>query len=133
MVTQVKSVAAAIVVNVILLDTRNLKPYETSHIRNSVNVHDIFTYLLKSSEPKDIENMRNHFHQRLDEVGLTGSLDEQDVGYEQDMNKNYGSSCRGFFLPKWMHHPNVSVLEGGSDSFLQTDVRKIMLLMADTL
>ncbi|CAF1114539.1 unnamed protein product, partial [Didymodactylos carnosus] len=113
--------------NVILLDTRNPKSYETSHIRNSVNVHDIFTYLLKSSEPKDIENMRNHFQQRLSEVGITGDLNEHVVLYEQGMNKNYGSSCRGFFLLKWMHHPNVSVLQGGLDAFLQTDVGKMQM------
>merc|ERR1712176_86842 len=41
-----------------------------------------------------------------------------------NLNKLYGSSCRGYVLFKYMGHPNVSVLKGGYQGIIKLDETK---------
>ncbi|CAF3329970.1 unnamed protein product [Rotaria socialis] len=99
------------------VDVRSPTDYAEGHLNNAVNMYDIFTYLLPTSTEEGIHKMNNHFQTRFGELGITGQ--EHIIIYEQSMNKQYGASCRGFFIFKHMKHPHVSTLEGGLDAMIR--------------
>jgi len=95
---------------VVVIDTRNPEMYAAGHIPGAVNIHDIFTYLSKST-PEGIKELTDKFAQAFGDAGLSGK--EHAVIYEQSMNTGFGQSCRGFFLLKFLGYPRASVLHGG--------------------
>ncbi|CAF1434128.1 unnamed protein product [Adineta steineri] len=105
--------------NVKFVDVRDGDAYNSGHINNSVNFNDLFTYLLPSSSKDDVNEMKKYFEKRFGELGISGK--EHVIIYEQSMDNQYGASCRGFFIFKYMKHPNVSTLEGGLDGFLRVE------------
>jgi thiosulfate/3-mercaptopyruvate sulfurtransferase len=98
-----------------LVDVREPGVYAAGHLRDAVNVPDLFTYLLSTSSDDDVQRMRSHFRRRFNELGIR--QDEHVVVYEQTMDHQYGASCRGFFIFKLMNYGTVSTLEGGLDAF----------------
>ncbi|CAF1230549.1 unnamed protein product [Rotaria sp. Silwood1] len=101
------------------VDVRNPNAYAEGHLKNAVNVHDIFTYLLPTSAENALNQMENYFKNRFSELGITGK--EHIIIYENSMNSQYGASCRGFFIFKYMKHSKVSTLEGGLEALLLTE------------
>jgi len=101
------------------IDVREPSAYAEGHLKNAVNAYDLFTYLLPTSTQEDIDQMKTYFQERLGQLGITGK--EHVILYEQSMDKQYGASCRGFFILKYMKHPNVSTLEGGLDALIRID------------
>lgn len=96
--------------DLVVIDTRSPEEYAVSHIKGSVNLRDIFTYLAEST-PEGSANLHTHFANLLGAAGISGK--ESIVIYEDSMNTGYGQSCRGYFLLKYLGCPNVSVLHGG--------------------
>jgi thiosulfate/3-mercaptopyruvate sulfurtransferase len=101
------------------IDVRDSEAYFNGHIDGAVHANDFFTYLLRTSTAADTDQMRAYFQNRLGELGISG--DEHVIFYEQSMDNQYGASCRGFFILKYMNHPKVSTLEGGFDAFVRME------------
>ena len=98
-----------------LIDVRETAVYAAGHLRDAINIPDLFTYLLSTSSNDDVQRMKSHFRKRFSDLGI--GQDEHVVIYEQTMDHQYGASCRGFFLFKLMNYGKVSTLEGGLDAF----------------
>ena len=103
--------------NQIMIDTRDHESFIKEHIKHSGNIHDIFTFLLEKSDEESLSKMQSHFIDLLGKNGVSGDESEHVILYEQGLNKMYGASCRGYFILKYVGHPNVSVLQGGLDAF----------------
>jgi thiosulfate/3-mercaptopyruvate sulfurtransferase len=101
------------------IDVRDPNEYAKGHLHNAVNAYDLFTYLLPTSTKDDIDQMKTYFKKRFGELGISGK--EHVIIYEKSMNTQYGASCRGFFILKYMKHPNVSTLEGGLDALIRIE------------
>ena len=96
--------------NLVIVDTRTEEEYQKGHIKGAVNIRSIFTYLA-TAEAGGLEALQSTFATLLGEAGISGT--EHIVIYEDALNNGYGQSCRGYFLLKYLGHPNVSVLHGG--------------------
>jgi len=96
---------------IVLIDTRALDNYAKEHIPSAVNIHECFTFLAMS-DAKGLKDLHDMFVNLFGKAGITGS-DERVVVYEEGMASGFAQSCRGFFLLKWLGHPNVCVLHGG--------------------
>lgn len=101
------------------LDVRHPDAYAQGHVNNAVNAYELFTYLLASSSKDGIDKMNVDFKEQFGQWGITGK--EHIIIYEQSMDNQYGASSRGFFILKYMKHPNVSTLEGGLDALIATE------------
>lgn len=95
---------------VFVIDTRDPQTYAAGHLPNAVNVHDIFTYLCtrgSGGHPALVQ----HFAKVFGAAGLQRT--DRVVVYEDAMDNGYGQSCRGWFVLKYLGHPEVRVLHGG--------------------
>ena len=101
--------------NLIVIDTRSPEEYAISHIQDSINLRDIFTYLADSTS-QGSEQLHEHFANLLGAAGISGK--ESIVIYEDAMNTGYGQSCRGYFLLRYLGCQNVAVLHGGWKAWL---------------
>lgn len=99
------------------IDVRPPEAYAEGHLDGAVNAYDLFTYLLPLSTKESTYQMKAHFKKRLGELGISSK--EHVIIYEQSLDNQYGASCRGFFILKYICHPNLSVLEGGLDALVQ--------------
>ncbi len=95
---------------VFIVDTRDPQTYAAGHLPNAVNVHDIFTYLCTRGNGGP-PAMVQHFARVFGAAGLHRS--DKVVVYEDAMDNGYGQSCRGWFILKYLGHPQVAVLHGG--------------------
>jgi len=110
---------------IIFVGTRSPEQYNKGCIEGALNLHDVFTYLLPTSTQTDIDLMQNHFSKLLSDSNIYCTENEHVILYEDNLKALYGSSCRGYFLLKYMGHPNVSVIEGGYQCFLSlSDAQK---------
>ncbi|QIR36285.1 sulfurtransferase [Tolypothrix sp. PCC 7910] len=105
---------------VVIIDTRSPEEYTISHIPNSINIRDFFTYLLDNSSPVGLNKLQEHFQEILSSVGITGA--EWLIVYEDAFNKGYGQSCRAAFLLKYLGCAHVSVLHGGYRAWLNAEL-----------
>ncbi|TDF37572.1 sulfurtransferase [Alteromonadaceae bacterium M269] len=96
--------------DVIVVDTRSPEEYAKSHIPDAVNIHEIFTYL-SASTPQGIKAMRQKFTDALGNAGISNNSTV--IFYEEDMDKGFGQSCRGYFLLSYLGHKQSHVLHGG--------------------
>lgn len=110
--------------DVIFVDVRAPETFANGCIEGAKNIHDIFTYLLPNSSGSDLDAMKQHFTQLLRSNNIHCGDHEHVIIYEDGLTKLYGSSCRGYFIFKYMGHPYVSVLEGGYQGILQLDESK---------
>lgn len=97
---------------VVLIDTRATGPYSQGHLEGAVRMEECFTHLA-TSDPAGLASLeatfRNLFGVR---AGLTGSAGERVVIYEEGLTSGFAQSCRGYFLLKWLGHPNVLTSAG---------------------
>jgi len=94
----------------VILDTRSPEEYAVGHIPGAMNVRDIFTYLATSTSD-GLQALAATFAELFGAVGISGA--ERVVIYEDAMDTGYGQSCRGWFLLKYLGHPQVELLHGG--------------------
>lgn len=105
---------------VVIIDTRSPEEYAVSHIPNSINIRDFFTYLLDNSYPAGLNKLQEHFQEILSSVGISGA--EWLIVYEDAFNKGYGQSCRAAFILKYLGCAQVSVLHGGYRAWLKAEL-----------
>ena len=98
------------------VDVRAPELYSKGHIPDAVNINEIFTYLA-TSDPQGTQALKNTFETLFQDAGINGN--EHVITYEDCLNTMYGGSCRGFYLLKLLGHPNVSVLNGGMQSWIK--------------
>lgn len=99
---------------VVAIDTRDAAAYAEAHIPGASNVHEVFTYLAKST-PEGVEALRRAFSEAFGAAGLSG--EETAVIYEQSMTTGFGQSCRGYVLLRHLGYPKIHVLHGGFDAW----------------
>lgn len=99
----------------VFIDVRDPKLYEESHIPNSRNINEIFSYL-STSDSKGQKEMLDTFEKLFQKAGLTGN--EHVITYEDCLKTRFGASCRGYYILKLLGHPNVNVLHGGWESWV---------------
>ncbi|MEH2305031.1 sulfurtransferase [Nostoc sp.] len=100
----------------VIIDTRTPEDYAISHIPNSINIRDFFTYLLESSYPAGLKELQEYFAEIMSKLGISGA--ERLIVYEDTLNKGYGQSCRAAFLLKYLGCAEVSILHGGYRAWL---------------
>ncbi|MEH1867940.1 MAG: sulfurtransferase [Nostoc sp.] len=100
----------------VIIDTRSPEDYAISHIPQSINIRDFFTYLLESSYPAGLKELQEYFAEIMSKLGISGA--ERLIVYEDTLNKGYGQSCRAAFLLKYLGCAEVSILHGGYRAWL---------------
>ncbi len=95
---------------VFIIDTRDELSYRESHIPGAININRIFTYLC-TNVTGGYPAMAQEFTTIFRAAGL--ERNHPVVVYEDAMDNGYGQSCRGWFILKYLGHPNVKVLHGG--------------------
>ena len=112
----------------VILDTRTVEEYAEGHIPGAVNVREIFTFLATSTAD-GLKSLVGTFAGLFGAAGISGN--ERVVIYEAAMDTGYGQSCRGWFLLKYLGHPQVEILHGGLQAWkaegkpLTTEVRAV--------
>jgi len=96
--------------SVTLVDVRDSEFFDEEHIPGAVNVSDIFTYLSETT-PEGLAELQQKFSSLLSDAGISGR--EKVIIYEESMDSQYGSSCRGYWLLSYLGHPDAGVLNGG--------------------
>jgi thiosulfate/3-mercaptopyruvate sulfurtransferase len=114
---EITSVLAERPLNTVIIDTRSPEDYAISHIPQSINIRDFFTYLLENSSPAGLKKLQDDFTEILSRVGISGA--ESLIVYEDTFNQGYGQSCRAAFLLKYLGCPQVSILHGGYQAWLK--------------
>ncbi|WP_295719972.1 sulfurtransferase [uncultured Halovibrio sp.] len=94
----------------VLIDIRDSDKYETEHIPGAVNVSDIFYYLAETTD-SGLDAMHQTFAELFGNVGLDGQ--KTAIVYEDALNTQYGGSCRGYWLLKYLGYPTAGILDGG--------------------
>jgi len=100
----------------VIIDTRTPEDYAISHIPQSINIRDFFTYLLEDSSPAGLKKLQEYFAQIMSRVGISGA--EWLIVYEDTLDNGYGQSCRAAFLLKYLGCAQVSILHGGYRAWL---------------
>jgi thiosulfate/3-mercaptopyruvate sulfurtransferase len=100
----------------VIIDTRSPEDYAISHIPQSINIRDFFTYLLESSYPAGLKELQEYFAVIMSKLGISGA--ERLIVYEDTLNRGYGQSCRAAFLLKYLGCAEVSILQGGYRAWL---------------
>jgi thiosulfate/3-mercaptopyruvate sulfurtransferase len=104
----------------VIIDTRTPEDYAISHIPQSINIRDFFTYLLENSSPTELKKLQEYFAEIMSRVGISGA--EWLIVYEDALNKGYGQSCRAAFLLKYLGCAQVSILHGGYTAWLRAEL-----------
>ncbi len=100
---------------VAIIDSRHPDEYQEDHIPGAINIYDIFSYI-STKENGGYEALQREFADLFGAAGLCGR--ERVVVYEDNMDSGYGRSCRGYYLLKYLGHPDVRVLHGGYQAWL---------------
>lgn len=93
---------------VVLVDTRGAEAYDKGHLDGAVRIEECFTHLA-TSDPAGLASLEATFRDLFGRrAGITGAANERVVIYEEGLTSGFAQSCRGYFLLKWLGHPNVS-------------------------
>jgi thiosulfate/3-mercaptopyruvate sulfurtransferase len=99
----------------VFLDIRDPSEFQKSHIPGARNVNEIFTFL-STSDKVGQEEMKTKFQEIFRREGITGN--EKIIAYEECLRSRFGASCRAFYILSLLGHPDVQVLHGGWESWL---------------
>ncbi len=102
--------------SVVLIDIRDEEAYKKGHIRGAVNVPDVF-YFLSTSTPEGLAELHQKFADLFSRAGV--SNDKTVIMYEDSLDNRYGGSCRGYWLLKYLGHPDAGILDGGLANWLE--------------
>jgi 3-mercaptopyruvate sulfurtransferase SseA len=92
---------------VVLVDTRGAEAYGKGHLNGAVRIEECFTQLA-TSDAAGLASLEATFRDLFGgRAGLSGSSNERVVFYEEGLTSGFAQSCRGYFLLKWLGHPNV--------------------------
>lgn len=94
----------------ILIDIRDTEKFDAGHIPGAVNTPDIFYYLAETSD-EGLKALHEKFAELFGDAGLDGSRTA--ILYEDALNTQYGGSCRGYWLLKYLGYPIAGILDGG--------------------
>jgi thiosulfate/3-mercaptopyruvate sulfurtransferase len=92
------------------IDVREAVQYTRGHIPGAVNLPELF-YNLSTSTPEGLSEMESDLARLFERAGVAG--DRTVLFYEEDLDSQYGASCRGYFQLSYLGHPNAGVLSGG--------------------
>ncbi|MFZ5774120.1 MAG: sulfurtransferase [Thermodesulfobacteriota bacterium] len=95
---------------VLLVDIRDQDSYAEGHIPGAVNLPEIFSYLSLST-PAGLAELHRTFGASFSRVGV--SPERKVLFYEDSFDTRYGGSCRGYWLARYLGHPDCGVLDGG--------------------
>lgn len=95
---------------VILVDIRDQDAFGEGHLPGAVNLPEIFSFL-SFSTPAGLVELRDHFAASFSRVGV--SSEKKVLFYEDSFDTRYGGSCRGYWLARYLGHPDCGVLDGG--------------------
>lgn len=101
----------------VLIDIRDSARFEEEHIPGAVNVSDIFYYLAETTE-NGLETLHQTFAELFGKAGLDG--EKIAIVYEDALNTQYGGSCRGYWLLKYLGYPTAGILDGGLRAWKQS-------------
>nr|VFK18317.1 MAG: thiosulfate/3-mercaptopyruvate sulfurtransferase [Candidatus Kentron sp. LFY] len=101
---------------VVLVDIRDAEIYEEGHIQRAVNVPNVFYYLSKSTS-EGLAELHQNFTNLFSNAGVPN--DKTIIVYEDSFDTRYGGSCRGYWLLKYLGHPDVGILDGGLAGWLR--------------
>lgn len=101
----------------VLIDIRDSAAYEAEHIPGAVNVSDIFYYLAETTE-SGLDALHRTFAELFGNAGLDGQ--KTAIVYEDALNTQYGGSCRGYWLLKYLGYPTAGILDGGLRAWKQS-------------
>lgn len=104
------------------VDVRSPELYANGHIPGARNIHEIFTHLAMSDEA-GVKELQKTFKELFRRAGICG--DERVTVYDTAYDKQFGASCRGFYLFTLLGHPDVSVLDGGWEKWAQDPTNPI--------
>jgi len=93
----------------VFIDVRDTEAFVQSHIPNSQNINEIFSYL-STSDKKGVEAIRSEFQKVFQAHGISGK--ENIILYESCLKTRFGASCRGSYLFNLFGYQNVRVLHG---------------------
>jgi len=91
----------------LILDARLLEQYEAGHIPGARSL-DVYDYLVESTDPAGLEEMRAYLAQLFTSAGVGG--DEEVVLYDETTGM---LAARGVWFLEYLGHPRVRQLDGG--------------------
>lgn len=94
----------------VAIDIRDTDKFDVGHIPGAVNTPDIFYYLAETTQ-SGLEELHEKFAELFGNAGLDG--DKVAILYEDALNTQYGGSCRGYWLLKYLGYPHAGILDGG--------------------
>jgi thiosulfate/3-mercaptopyruvate sulfurtransferase len=95
---------------VTFIDVRDAGQYARGHIPGAINMPELF-YMLSTTTREGLREMEANLSTMFARAGVVG--DKTTLFYEDDLDTQYGASCRGYFQLMYLGHPNGGVLNGG--------------------
>ncbi len=103
----------------VLIDTGDAESFKVDHIAGAVNVHEIRTYLATSTGA-GLAKMHENFKDVFSKAGLT--RDKVAILYEDGWDTHCRTTCRGYWLLKYLGHPQVGILDCGFIAWTNKDL-----------
>jgi thiosulfate/3-mercaptopyruvate sulfurtransferase len=101
---------------IFLIDIREPEDYQHSHIPGAINLTDFF-YYLSTSTRQGLEELQVKFSTLLSNAGIDNS--RKIIFYENNLDSRFGSSCRGYWITRYLGHHDTGILYGGYDAWLK--------------
>jgi thiosulfate/3-mercaptopyruvate sulfurtransferase len=105
--------------SVVLIDTGDAESFQVEHIAGAVNIPEVKSFLAEST-PAGLVEMKEKFKALLSKAGV--SQDKTAILYEDGWDSQCRSTCRGYWLLKYLGHPNVGILDCGFIVWLNEDL-----------
>ncbi|MEH6551742.1 MAG: cupin domain-containing protein [Pseudomonadales bacterium] len=96
------------------VDVRDANIYEQGHIPGAVNIPELF-HTLSMTTPDGLQELETSLVRLFRKAGI--SNDKTVIVYENNLDSQFGASCRGYFLFVLCGHPNVGLMDGGLDEW----------------
>ncbi len=103
----------------VLIDSGDAESFQVEHIAGAVNIPEIKNFLAKST-PSGLIEMKEKFKALFSKAGV--SQDKTAILYEDGWDSQCRSTCRGYWLLKYLGHPNVGILDCGFIVWLNEDM-----------
>ena len=103
----------------VLIDSGDAESFQVDHIAGAVNIPEDKSFLAEST-PAGLIEMKEKFQALLSKAGV--SKDKTAILYEDGWDSQCRSTCRGYWLLKYLGHPNVGILDCGFIVWLNKDL-----------